>query len=100
MFVLRILFCLHIWNKYIYQCSIHTYVISNTETSDLLLSSTPQTSHSCIVFQSVLWPEYSFWNLCEAILQYQLNYKSIQVRVLLKTMLLLPLWDYALEMAK
>lgn len=39
-----------------------------------------QSSHSCIVFQSVLWPEYSFWNLCEAILRYQLNYKSIQVR--------------------
>ncbi|GLD53041.1 dehydrodolichyl diphosphate synthase complex subunit DHDDS isoform X1, partial [Lates japonicus] len=43
--------------------------------SDFLLW---QTSHSCLVFQSVLWPEYSFWNLCEAILQYQLNYKSIQ----------------------
>nr|XP_046255408.1 dehydrodolichyl diphosphate synthase complex subunit DHDDS [Scatophagus argus]XP_046255409.1 dehydrodolichyl diphosphate synthase complex subunit DHDDS [Scatophagus argus]XP_046255410.1 dehydrodolichyl diphosphate synthase complex subunit DHDDS [Scatophagus argus]XP_046255411.1 dehydrodolichyl diphosphate synthase complex subunit DHDDS [Scatophagus argus]XP_046255412.1 dehydrodolichyl diphosphate synthase complex subunit DHDDS [Scatophagus argus] len=43
--------------------------------SDFLLW---QTSHSCIVFQSILWPEYSFWNLCEAILQYQLNYKSIQ----------------------
>lgn len=43
--------------------------------SDFLLW---QTSHSCIVFQSVLWPEYSFWNLCEAIIQYQLNHKSIQ----------------------
>ncbi|XP_053467789.1 dehydrodolichyl diphosphate synthase complex subunit DHDDS isoform X1 [Ictalurus furcatus] len=43
--------------------------------SDFLLW---QTSHSCIVFQSVLWPEYSFWNLCEAVLQYQLNYRSIQ----------------------
>ncbi|XP_068180636.1 dehydrodolichyl diphosphate synthase complex subunit DHDDS [Antennarius striatus] len=43
--------------------------------SDFLLW---QTSHSCIVFQSVLWPEYSFWNLCDAILQYQLNHKSIQ----------------------
>uniref|UniRef100_A0A3Q3JHF9 ditrans,polycis-polyprenyl diphosphate synthase [(2E,6E)-farnesyldiphosphate specific] n=1 Tax=Monopterus albus TaxID=43700 RepID=A0A3Q3JHF9_MONAL len=43
--------------------------------SDFLLW---QTSHSCLVFQSVLWPEYSFWNLCEAILQYQLNHKSIQ----------------------
>uniref|UniRef100_A0A3Q3X7R0 ditrans,polycis-polyprenyl diphosphate synthase [(2E,6E)-farnesyldiphosphate specific] n=1 Tax=Mola mola TaxID=94237 RepID=A0A3Q3X7R0_MOLML len=43
--------------------------------SDFLLW---QTSHSCIVFQSVLWPEYTFWNLCEAILQYQFNYKSIQ----------------------
>lgn len=43
-----------------------------------------QTSHSCLVFQSVLWPEYSFWNLCEAILQYQLNHKSIQVRIILR----------------
>ncbi|KAJ8341045.1 hypothetical protein SKAU_G00333360 [Synaphobranchus kaupii] len=43
--------------------------------SDFLLW---QTSYSCLVFQSVLWPEYSFWNLCEAILQYQLNYLSLQ----------------------
>ncbi|XP_035382569.1 dehydrodolichyl diphosphate synthase complex subunit DHDDS [Electrophorus electricus] len=43
--------------------------------SDFLLW---QTSHSCLVFQSVLWPEYSFWNLCEAILQYQLNHPSLQ----------------------
>lgn len=43
--------------------------------SDFLLW---QTAHSCIVFQSVLWPEYSFWNLCEAVLQYQLSYRSIQ----------------------
>lgn len=43
--------------------------------SDFLLW---QTSHSCIVFQSVLWPEYTFWNLCEAIIQYQLNHNSIQ----------------------
>lgn len=39
-----------------------------------------QTSHSCLVFQSVLWPEYSFWNLCEAILQFQMNYSALQVR--------------------
>ncbi|KAA0702635.1 Dehydrodolichyl diphosphate synthase complex subunit DHDDS [Triplophysa tibetana] len=43
--------------------------------SDFLLW---QTSYSCLVFQSVLWPEYSFWNLCEAILQYQLSYRSLQ----------------------
>ncbi|KAM4601491.1 dehydrodolichyl diphosphate synthase complex subunit DHDDS [Polymixia lowei] len=43
--------------------------------SDFLLW---QTSHTCLVFQSVLWPEYSFWNLCEAILQYQFNDRSIQ----------------------
>ncbi|KAG8451778.1 hypothetical protein GDO86_003827 [Hymenochirus boettgeri] len=43
--------------------------------SDFLLW---QTSYSCLVFQSVLWPEYTFWNLCEAILRYQFNYSSIQ----------------------
>uniref|UniRef100_A0A8C4T1J6 ditrans,polycis-polyprenyl diphosphate synthase [(2E,6E)-farnesyldiphosphate specific] n=1 Tax=Erpetoichthys calabaricus TaxID=27687 RepID=A0A8C4T1J6_ERPCA len=43
--------------------------------SDFLLW---QTSYSCLVFQSVLWPEYSFWNLCEAILQYQLNHYTLQ----------------------
>lgn len=43
--------------------------------SDFLLW---QTSYSCLVFQSVLWPEYSFWNLCEAILQFQMSHRSIQ----------------------
>ncbi|XP_010134487.1 PREDICTED: dehydrodolichyl diphosphate synthase isoform X2 [Buceros rhinoceros silvestris] len=43
--------------------------------SDFLLW---QTSHSCLVFQSVLWPEYSFWNLCEAILRYQMNSSALQ----------------------
>ncbi|KAM4046225.1 dehydrodolichyl diphosphate synthase complex subunit DHDDS isoform 4-T4 [Anomaloglossus baeobatrachus] len=43
--------------------------------SDFLLW---QTSHACLVFQSVLWPEYTFWNLCEAVLRYQYNYSVIQ----------------------
>ncbi|XP_030075123.1 dehydrodolichyl diphosphate synthase complex subunit DHDDS [Microcaecilia unicolor] len=43
--------------------------------SDFLLW---QTSHSCLVFQSVLWPEYTFWNLCEAILQFQMNHNALQ----------------------
>ncbi|XP_030890617.1 dehydrodolichyl diphosphate synthase complex subunit DHDDS-like, partial [Leptonychotes weddellii] len=43
--------------------------------SDFLLW---QTSHSCLVFQPVLWPEYTFWNLCEAILQYQMNHSTLQ----------------------
>ncbi|XP_066573610.1 dehydrodolichyl diphosphate synthase complex subunit DHDDS isoform X1 [Amia ocellicauda] len=43
--------------------------------SDFLLW---QTSYSCLVFQSILWPEYSFWNLCDAILQYQLSHCSLQ----------------------
>lgn len=38
-----------------------------------------QTSHSCLVFQPVLWPEYMFWNLCEAILQFQMNHSMLQV---------------------
>lgn len=44
--------------------------------SDFLLW---QTSHSCLVFQPVLWPEYTFWNLCEAILQFQMNHSALQV---------------------
>lgn len=44
--------------------------------SDFLLW---QTSHSCLVFQPVLWPEYTFWNLCEAILQFQRNHGALQV---------------------
>ncbi|CAH2221634.1 dehydrodolichyl diphosphate synthase complex subunit DHDDS [Pelobates cultripes] len=43
--------------------------------SDFLLW---QTSHTCLVFQSVLWPEYTFWNLCEAVLRYQYNHSAIQ----------------------
>ncbi|KAB1268633.1 Dehydrodolichyl diphosphate synthase complex subunit DHDDS [Camelus dromedarius] len=43
--------------------------------SDFLLW---QTSHSCLVFQPVLWPEYTFWNLCEAILQFQMNHGVLQ----------------------
>ncbi|XP_044626035.1 dehydrodolichyl diphosphate synthase complex subunit DHDDS isoform X6 [Equus asinus] len=43
--------------------------------SDFLLW---QTSHSCLVFQPVLWPEYTFWNLCEAILQFQMNHSMLQ----------------------
>ncbi|XP_058853517.1 dehydrodolichyl diphosphate synthase complex subunit DHDDS-like [Acipenser ruthenus] len=43
--------------------------------SDFLLW---QTTYSCLVFQSILWPEYTFWNLCEAILQYQLNHHALQ----------------------
>ncbi|XP_072890632.1 dehydrodolichyl diphosphate synthase complex subunit DHDDS [Hemitrygon akajei] len=49
--------------------------------SDFLLW---QTSHSCLVFQPVLWPEYTFWNLCQAILQYQVNYPALQKAKLLQ----------------
>lgn len=30
------------------------------------------------MFQPVLWPEYTFWNLCEAILQFQMNHSALQ----------------------
>ncbi|XP_007522611.1 dehydrodolichyl diphosphate synthase complex subunit DHDDS isoform X1 [Erinaceus europaeus] len=43
--------------------------------SDFLLW---QTSHSCLVFQPTLWPEYTFWNLCEAILQFQMSHNMLQ----------------------
>uniref|UniRef100_A0A8C0XBV4 Alkyl transferase n=1 Tax=Castor canadensis TaxID=51338 RepID=A0A8C0XBV4_CASCN len=43
--------------------------------SDFLLW---QASHSCLVFQPILWPEYTFWNLCEAILQFQANHSTLQ----------------------
>ena len=48
-----------------------------TRLSDFLLW---QSSYSCLCFQEVLWPEYSFWNLFSAILTYQRNYEAIQVR--------------------
>uniref|UniRef100_A0A8V8TQ96 Alkyl transferase n=5 Tax=Homo sapiens TaxID=9606 RepID=A0A8V8TQ96_HUMAN len=52
--------------------------------SDFLLW---QTSHSCLVFQPVLWPEYTFWNLFEAILQFQMNHSVLQT----------PLWKSTLH---
>jgi len=36
-----------------------------------------QCSHSCVYFDDVLWPEYSFRNLCFAILHYQRSINSI-----------------------
>ncbi|KRY90087.1 Dehydrodolichyl diphosphate synthase [Trichinella pseudospiralis] len=46
-----------------------------TRLSDFLLW---QSSYSCLYFDQVLWPDYSFWNLFRAILFYQQNYKQIQ----------------------
>ncbi|XP_006883547.1 PREDICTED: dehydrodolichyl diphosphate synthase isoform X3 [Elephantulus edwardii] len=43
--------------------------------SDFLLW---QTSHSCLIFQPVLWPEYTFWNFFEAIIQFQMNHSGLQ----------------------
>ncbi|XP_019368017.1 PREDICTED: dehydrodolichyl diphosphate synthase complex subunit DHDDS [Gavialis gangeticus] len=43
--------------------------------SDFLLW---QATHSCLAFQPVLWPEYTFWSLFEAILQFQMNYSALK----------------------
>uniref|UniRef100_A0A8C4R5Y3 Alkyl transferase n=1 Tax=Eptatretus burgeri TaxID=7764 RepID=A0A8C4R5Y3_EPTBU len=43
--------------------------------SDFLLW---QTAYTCLVFQSVLWPEFRVWHLHHAVLQYQANYTAIQ----------------------
>jgi len=42
--------------------------------SDFLLW---QCSHSCVYFDDVLWPDYSFRNLCFAILHYQRSINSL-----------------------
>ncbi|ETE73978.1 Dehydrodolichyl diphosphate synthase [Ophiophagus hannah] len=67
-------------DKCLYSCkSPHPDILIRTSgevrLSDFMLW---QTSHSCLVFQSVLWPDYSFWNLCEAILRFQMNYNALQ----------------------
>ncbi|KAM4700507.1 dehydrodolichyl diphosphate synthase complex subunit DHDDS isoform 1-T3 [Discoglossus pictus] len=66
----------------------HCLYTSNSPDPDLLIRTSGevrlsdfllwQTSHSCLVFQPILWPEYTFWNLCDAVLKYQLNYTAIQ----------------------
>jgi len=43
--------------------------------SDFLLW---QTSYSTIYFTPVLWPEFSLWDLCKAILHYQKNVPSVK----------------------
>jgi len=43
--------------------------------SDFLLW---QCTYSCTYFDRVLWPEFSFWNLCCAVLHYQRHYDAIQ----------------------
>ena len=50
--------------------------------SDFLLW---QSSYSCLCFQSVLWPEFSVWNLLSAILHYQSNFPPLQVAIYLNT---------------
>ncbi|XP_059810659.1 dehydrodolichyl diphosphate synthase complex subunit DHDDS isoform X2 [Hypanus sabinus] len=57
---------------------------SSSPDPDLLIRTSGETSHSCLVFQPVLWPEYTFWNLCQAILQYQVNYPALQKAKLLQ----------------
>jgi len=43
--------------------------------SDFLLW---QTSYSTIYFTPILWPEFSLWDLCKAILHYQKNLPSVK----------------------
>ncbi|MFH4977947.1 hypothetical protein AB6A40_004656 [Gnathostoma spinigerum] len=43
--------------------------------SDFLLW---QCSSCYIHFDSVLWPEFGYWNLCSAILAFQRNHRKIQ----------------------
>ncbi|XP_066494523.1 dehydrodolichyl diphosphate synthase complex subunit DHDDS isoform X3 [Tiliqua scincoides] len=67
-------------DKCLYSCkSPHPDILIRTSgevrLSDFLLW---QTSHACLVFQPVLWPEYSFWNLWGAILRFQMNYNALQ----------------------
>nr|XP_056702954.1 dehydrodolichyl diphosphate synthase complex subunit DHDDS [Euleptes europaea] len=67
-------------DKCLYTCkSPHPDILIRTSgevrLSDFLLW---QTSHSCLVFQPVLWPEYSFWNLWDAVIQYQMNHSALQ----------------------
>ncbi|XP_062996189.1 dehydrodolichyl diphosphate synthase complex subunit DHDDS [Elgaria multicarinata webbii] len=67
-------------DKCLYTCkSPHPDILIRTSgevrLSDFMLW---QTSHSCLVFQPVLWPEYSFWNFWEAILRFQMNYNALQ----------------------
>eukprot|EP00039_Didymoeca_costata_P013856 m.217313 g.217313 ORF g.217313 m.217313 type:complete len:370 (+) comp15885_c0_seq3:190-1299(+) len=46
--------------------------------SDFLLW---QGGYSCLVFEDVLWPEFSFWNFVWCLLKYQRNYPSIQEQI-------------------
>ena len=46
--------------------------------SDFLLW---QTSYSTIYFTPILWPEFSLWDLCKAILHYQKNLPSVKVKL-------------------
>lgn len=45
--------------------------------SDFLLW---QTAFSCVVFLSVLWPDFSVWHFLYVILVYQANFKTMQAR--------------------
>lgn len=45
--------------------------------SDFLLY---QTAYSCLYFDDVLWPNYTFWHLFRAILYYQSHYNEIEKR--------------------
>ena len=47
--------------------------------SDFLLW---QTSYCTIYFTRVLWPDFSLWDLCKAVMHYQKNLPTIEVKCL------------------
>ncbi|XP_065566453.1 dehydrodolichyl diphosphate synthase complex subunit DHDDS-like [Artemia franciscana] len=65
--------CLYTWESNHPDLLIRTS--GEVRLSDFMLW---QTAYSCLHFSSVLWPEYSFWELTKAILHYQVVHPTIQ----------------------
>ncbi|KAK6017637.1 hypothetical protein OSTOST_16837 [Ostertagia ostertagi] len=67
------------WPKMVYRHGSEPNLLIRTSgekrLSDFLLW---QCSSCHIYFDDVLWPEFSFWNLCKAILSYQYHISSVQ----------------------
>ncbi|KAK2727457.1 hypothetical protein QYM36_008074 [Artemia franciscana] len=66
--------CLYTWESNHPDLLIRTS--GEVRLSDFMLW---QTAYSCLHFSSVLWPEYSFWELTKAILHYQVVHPTIQL---------------------
>ena len=75
--------------------SIHSFMLHHNVTSlqgcpdvDLLIRTSGehrlsdfllwQSSYAQLVFSDTLWPDYSFWNLLQALVQYQRSYPDLQ----------------------
>merc|ERR1712116_77036 len=67
-----------------------SYTSREVRLSDFLLW---QTSYSTIHFTPVLWPEFSFWDLCKAILHYQKNLPSVKEAIIYKNLK----WEHCSE---